>query len=82
LLEVQHAFKDLSYFDILGRTRLTIQLTRITLGLPIALEQALSDQTLVREAARENDKRLFPRHVTRLIKGVDTALEKMERILK
>jgi hypothetical protein len=82
LLEVQHAFKKLSYFDILGRTRLTIQLTRITLGLPIALEKALSDQVLVREAARENQKRLFPRHVTRLIRGVDTALEKMERILK
>lgn len=82
LLEVQHAFKQLSYFDILGRTRLTIQLTRITLGLPIVLEQALSDQTAVREAARENEKRLFPRHVTRLIKGVDTALEKMEKILK
>ncbi|KAF5359581.1 hypothetical protein D9756_003167 [Leucocoprinus leucothites] len=46
LLEVQQAFKELSYFDILGRTRLTIQLTRITLGLPIALEQALSDQPL------------------------------------
>ncbi|KAF9446743.1 DnaJ-domain-containing protein [Macrolepiota fuliginosa MF-IS2] len=82
LLEVQHAFRQLSYFDILGRTRLTIQLTRITLGLPIALERALSDQTLVREAARESERSLFPRHVTRLIKGVDTALEKMEKILK
>ncbi|KAJ3569703.1 hypothetical protein NP233_g4872 [Leucocoprinus birnbaumii] len=46
LLEVQQAFKELSYFDILGRTRLTIQLTRITLGLPIALERALGDQAL------------------------------------
>lgn len=82
LLEVQHAFKELSYFDIFGRTRITIQLTRITLGLPIVLEQALSGQVFARETVRENEKQLFPRHVTRLIKGVDAALEKMERMLK
>ncbi|XP_006459134.1 hypothetical protein AGABI2DRAFT_183915 [Agaricus bisporus var. bisporus H97] len=83
LLEVQHAFRQLSYLDILGRSRLTIQLTRITLGLPIALERALlNDQSVVIETSRESDKRLFPRHVTRLIKGVDTALERMEKILQ
>lgn len=82
LLEVQHAFKGLSYFDILGRTKITIQITRIALGLPIVLEQAFGRQAFTRETARENEKQLFPRHVTRLIKGVDAALEKMERILK
>lgn len=82
LLEVQHAFKVLSYFDILGRTKITIQITRIALGLPIVLEQAFGRQAFTRETARENEKQLFPRHVTRLIKGVDAALEKMERILK
>ncbi|KAJ7178618.1 hypothetical protein C8R43DRAFT_467381 [Mycena crocata] len=44
LLEVQHAFRQLSYFDLMGRTRLTIQLTRITLSLPIALEKAIVEQ--------------------------------------
>lgn len=82
LLEVQHAFRGLSYFDIFGRTRITIQMTRIALGLPIVLEQAFGRQAFTRETVRENEKQLFPRHVTRLIKGVDAVLEKMEKILK
>lgn len=44
LIEVQHAFRTLSYFDITGRSRLTIQLTRIALSLPLALERALVAQ--------------------------------------
>jgi len=87
LLEVQHAFRQLSYFDIMGRSRLTIQLTRITLSLPIALERALQAQEVAagskhdpKEKGRE--KLLFPRRVTLLIRGVDVALEKMEKILK
>ncbi|KAF8150571.1 DnaJ domain-containing protein [Crassisporium funariophilum] len=95
LLELQHAFRELSYFDVMGRTRLTIQLTRITLSLPIALEKALQEQQaydyggmytgdLVGAEAKEKPKErlIFPRHVTLLIRGVDIALERMERILK
>ncbi|KAF8807078.1 DnaJ-domain-containing protein [Phlegmacium glaucopus] len=94
LLELQHAFRDLSYFDIVGRSRLTIQLTRITLSLPIAMEKALQEQQAYyfgamysgdrQDSRREKAKeRLFvPRHVTLLIRGVDIALERMERILK
>lgn len=96
LLELQHTFRELSYFDIIGRSRLTIQLTRITLRLPIALEKALQDQqayyfrtmysreSLGVDGEREKMKErlLVPRHVILLIRGVDIALEKMERILK
>ncbi|KAF8962702.1 hypothetical protein BDZ97DRAFT_1939710 [Flammula alnicola] len=95
LLEVQHAFRELSYFDIMGRSRLTIQLTRITLSLPIALERALQEQHAFeygedangngkeKEKEKERGKdRIFPRHVTLLIRGVDVALERMEKILK
>jgi hypothetical protein len=94
LLELQHAFRELSYFDIIGRCRLTIKLTRITLSLPIALEKALQEQRayfgtmcsregLGEDGGREKMKEqlLVPRHVTLLIRGVDTALERMERIL-
>lgn len=93
LLEIQHAFRSLSYFDIVGRSRLTIKLTRITLSLPIALERALRDQ--YRERARdrgggtgqtdgrsEQQAIIIPRHVTLLIRGLDVVLDKMERVLK
>ncbi|KAG5637428.1 hypothetical protein H0H81_004635, partial [Sphagnurus paluster] len=79
LLEVQHAFRQLSYFDVLGRSRLTIQLTRITLSLPIALERALSEQE-DRDNARRG-ARLVPKQITLLIRGVDGVLARMERIL-
>jgi hypothetical protein len=88
LLELQHAFRQLSYFDVLGRSRITIQLTRITLSLPIELERALQEQHAYEYGTREDEnsekpkERLFPRHVTLLIRGVDGALERMERILK
>ncbi|KAF9007650.1 hypothetical protein BDQ17DRAFT_1238128 [Cyathus striatus] len=88
LLEVQHAFRQLTCFDIIGRSRLTIQLTRITLSLPIALEIALREQRYGHDFDRDKDgqpteeKPILPRHVTRLIKGVDSALQHMERILK
>ncbi|KAJ7219909.1 DnaJ domain-containing protein [Mycena pura] len=85
LLEVQHSFRRLSYLDVLGRTRLTIQLTRITLSLPIALERAVVEQNLnYRDADDPNtdDQAILPRQVTLLIRGVDVLLQHMERMLK
>lgn len=69
----------------MGRSRLTIQLTRITLSMPIALEKALQDQHAFEYGADGKERvkeRLFPRHITLLIRGIDIALERMERILK
>ncbi|KAI0636190.1 DnaJ-domain-containing protein [Trametes polyzona] len=41
LLEVQRAFRQLSYFDLRRRSHLSIQIARLTIGLPVALEDAL-----------------------------------------
>ncbi|KAF7330435.1 DnaJ-domain-containing protein [Mycena venus] len=91
LLELQHSFRQLSYFDILGRTRLTIQLTRITLSLPIALEKAIAEQNVnyghntdvdVQTADHNATDAILPRQVTLLIRGVDVVLEHMEGMLK
>ncbi|KAG6820483.1 hypothetical protein H0H93_016545 [Arthromyces matolae] len=79
LLEVQHAFRQLSYFDIMGRSRLTIQLTRITLSLPMALERALMQQN---HSDAQRTPLIFPRRVALLIRGVDDILERMERMIK
>ncbi|KAJ7158909.1 hypothetical protein C8R46DRAFT_404389 [Mycena filopes] len=88
LLEVQHLFRQLSYFDLLGRTRLTIQLTRITLSLPIALEKAIAEQNVNYNHTTDVDVQdadhdaILPRQVTLLIRGVDVVLEHMEGMLK
>ena len=96
LLEAQHAFSQLSYFDVLARTRITIQLTRITVGIPVVLEQALlleksSSPSHTRQESRaaegdwnESQKAasIFPRHAMLLIRAIDHVLDKMEKILK
>ncbi|KAJ6513413.1 DnaJ domain-containing protein [Mycena sanguinolenta] len=89
LLELQHSFRQLSYFDLLGRTRITIQLTRITLSLPIALEKAIAEQNINyghnsdadAQSANHNADAILPRQVTLLIRGVDVVLEHMEGML-
>ncbi|KAF7375032.1 hypothetical protein MSAN_00389300 [Mycena sanguinolenta] len=90
LLELQHSFRQLSYFDLLGRTRITIQLTRVTLSLPIALEKAIVEQNMNyghnsdadAQTANHNADAILPRQVTLLIRGVDVVLEHMEGMLK
>lgn len=65
----------------MGRSRLTIQLTRITLSLPITLESAIREQNM--HYGLEGDQAIIlPRQVTLLIRGVDVVLDRMERILK
>ena len=41
LYEIQHSLRSLSYFDITGRLRLTLQLARVTLAIPMAVDQAM-----------------------------------------
>ncbi|KAG8213204.1 hypothetical protein J3R82DRAFT_11669 [Butyriboletus roseoflavus] len=92
VLELQYAFRQLPYLDITSRSRLTIQLTRITLSLPVTLEKAIQDaqEDVFADGRRnatdgkdsERDKAaLLPRHVVLLIRGIDVILDKMERIL-
>ncbi|KAN0059824.1 hypothetical protein ACQY0O_008398 [Thecaphora frezii] len=41
LYEIQQHLRSLSYFDVFGRLRLTIQLARVTLSIPMAIDQAM-----------------------------------------
>ena len=43
LYEIQHSLRQLSYFDVFGRLRLTLQLARVTLSIPMAIDQAMRD---------------------------------------
>jgi len=79
LIEVQYALRQLSYFDLFGRSRLSIQLTRITLSLPVALEKALEEQNKM--YGYDATVALLPRQLSLLIRSIDVALERVERIL-
>ncbi|PWN45071.1 DnaJ-domain-containing protein [Ceraceosorus guamensis] len=41
LYEIQHSLRQLSYFDLFGRLRLTLQLARVTLSIPMAIDTAM-----------------------------------------
>lgn len=86
IVEIQHSFRQLSYFDVMGRTRLTIQLTRVTISLPVTLEKAIQEQNTIyghqRNITDDVKPPVLPRHVNTLIRGVDSVLERMERMLK
>lgn len=43
LYEIQQDLRGLSYFDIPGRLRLTLQLARVTLSIPLAIDQAMQN---------------------------------------
>lgn len=62
----------------MGRSRLTIRLARITVTLPISLENAIRGPDISQDTG---GKDLFPRHLKLLIHAVDLLLERMERLL-
>ncbi|KAG9315093.1 hypothetical protein JVU11DRAFT_4205 [Chiua virens] len=93
VLELQYAFRHLPYLDFTGRSRLTIQLIRITLSLPVTLEKAVQEAwkedvwadeqwSTANDRDEESDKAaLLPKHVVLLIRGIDVILDRMERVL-
>ena len=86
LLEVKDAFRQLSYFDLRHRSRLTLELARITISLPLALEQAVQ-----RERERQQDEQtgdpvstdvVLNRRLRTLLRGSAVVLERLEQLLK
>jgi len=46
LYEIQHSLRQLSYFDVFGRLRLTLQLARVTLSIPMAVDKAMREDSV------------------------------------
>ncbi|GAA5889997.1 hypothetical protein JCM6882_009193 [Rhodosporidiobolus microsporus] len=47
LYEIQHSLRTLSYFDVYGRLRLTLALTRVSLEIPMVLDRAMREEVVV-----------------------------------
>lgn len=80
LLDVQHEFRQLSYFDLRRRSRLTLQLTRIAISLPIALEQAIQQQK--EGSGPEAGGTILNGRVRTILRGSAVVLERLEYYLK
>lgn len=71
--------------NLVSRSRLTIQLVRITIGLPLKVEQAMIADPRYRRPENSDEKLVtsvvLPRQILLVIQGVVFALERMEGIL-
>lgn len=81
LLEVQHAFRQLSYFDLRRRSQLTLELTRIAVTLPLALEEAIQQQRQGNGDPGGVDV-VLNRRVRSILRGSAIVLERLEQLLQ
>ncbi|KAI0703822.1 hypothetical protein BC835DRAFT_1480349 [Cytidiella melzeri] len=81
LLEVQCAFRELSYFDLRRRSRLTLELTRIAISLPIAIERAIQEQRDQDRGGNADGSVLLNRRVHSLLRNSALLIEKVEHFL-
>lgn len=94
LAETQHALRQQPYLAIRPRARLSLRLARITLGLPLALEDVLRRERKRPRSRRRDDvrwavgdekeeekERVQRRRVLRLVEGVVSGLERVEKAL-
>lgn len=61
LYEIQSSLRALSYFDIRGRLRLTLQLGIVALSIPMAIDQAIGTDPAEPIAAEEDGKEVVRR---------------------
>ncbi|KAG8710503.1 hypothetical protein FRC08_017080 [Ceratobasidium sp. 394] len=86
LYEIQHALRQLSYFDIPGRLKLTMQLARLTIALPVNLDKAIMAAQRDAQDQPEGEVRLhrgryLPSSIHSVINLACSVLETGERVL-
>lgn len=71
------------------RSRLTIQVVRITINLPLKIEEALTTDFLQRQGRHRSDNQeeygrtsFIPHRICLVIRGIVVVLERMENGLK
>ncbi|KAG8715377.1 hypothetical protein FRC11_004421 [Ceratobasidium sp. 423] len=86
LYEIQHALRQLSYFDVPGRLKLTIQLARLTIALPVNVDKAIMAEQREGDNQQEGGVgrprgRYLPSSVHSMIGLACGVLEKGESVL-
>ncbi|CEL55252.1 Chaperone protein DnaJ OS=Picrophilus torridus (strain ATCC 700027 / DSM 9790 / JCM 10055 / NBRC 100828) GN=dnaJ PE=3 SV=1 [Rhizoctonia solani AG-1 IB] len=86
LYEIQHMLRQLSYFDVPGRLKLTIQLARLTIALPVNVDKAIMAEQREGNGQQENEisrprGRYLPSSIHSMIGLACGVLEKGESVL-
>jgi hypothetical protein len=78
--EMREKWATLGYLDLRGRTRIGVGVARIAIGLPIAVEKALKNDTGMGE--REDKEGRLTAQIRMVIGALDLVLERLEGVLK
>jgi len=78
LYEIQQQLRALSYFDVFGRLRLTLQLARLTLTIPMLIDNAMKAECDALGTKGVN-KGLLGDSMAKVIASLVTGLEKSEQ---
>ncbi|CAG8828709.1 8343_t:CDS:2, partial [Gigaspora rosea] len=76
LYEIQQQLRALSYFDVFGRLRLTIQLARITLTIPLLIDNSMKAEFEHLNGKSGMNKGLFGDAMAKVITGLVTILDR------
>ncbi|GET02739.1 DnaJ-domain-containing protein [Rhizophagus clarus] len=77
LYELQQQLRSLSYFDVFGRLRITLQLARLTLTIPMLIDNAMKAE--FDAGAKGANKGLLGDGVAKVIYSLVTVLERGEQ---
>jgi hypothetical protein len=78
LYELQQQLRSLSYFDVFGRLRLTLQLARLTMTIPMLIDNAMKAEFEALGTKGVN-KGLLGDGVAKVISSLITVLERGEQ---
>jgi hypothetical protein len=76
--ELQQQLRALSYFDVFGRLRLTLQLARITLTIPMLIDNAMKAEFEALNSQGVN-KGLLGDGLAKVVSSLVTVLERGEQ---
>ncbi|KAG9301353.1 hypothetical protein G9A89_018025 [Geosiphon pyriformis] len=83
LYEIQNQIRSLSYFDIFGRLRLTMEMARLALTIPLRIDTVMKNEAKVKMLTKstKQSKGLLGDGISSLISGLVDVLESVEKYL-
>ncbi|CAG8501215.1 3005_t:CDS:2 [Ambispora leptoticha] len=78
--DLQQELRSLSYFDVFGRLRLTLQLARLTLSIPMLIDQAMKHEFAI-NGGKGKYRGLLGDGMAKVLAGLVTLLERGEKFV-
>ncbi|RHZ87950.1 hypothetical protein Glove_28g27 [Diversispora epigaea] len=77
--EVQQQLRSLRFFNVFGRFKLSLQLTRIAFTIPLLIDDAMKSEIDHKELNNNNNKGILSDNMVNIISGFVSLLDKLEQ---